>query len=207
MPKDLYNNNRKELGIRTMEHETGEEFGKEKKHVAAVMLGGLLLAGAVIFFAHRFFAGSPSVPVARGQGQPAETVVVSAVSPAVQVREPKVLRDPFAAPGEGRANGAAAAAENPAIRGAVSPPGGAVDETGKPMTAGLKGVSAGRPVLPVLQGIAGSSGQWAAVLQIGVESRSYRLGERAGPYEVMAITRDSVTLSGPDGTTVLAMER
>jgi len=195
------------MGIRTMGHETGEEVGKEKKHVAAVMLGGLLLAGAVLFFAQRLLSGSPDVSVAASKGKAAETIVVSAVSPAAQVREPKVLRDPFAAPGE-----------NPAIRGAVSAPGGTVDGTGKPMMSGLKGASGaalvgngvgavGQPVLPVLQGIAGSGGQWAAVLRVGAESRSYRLGERAGPYEVVEITRDAVTLAGPDGTAVLAMER
>ena len=196
MPKDLYNS-REEMGIRTMGHETGEEVGKEKKHVAAVRIGGLLLAGAVLFFAHHVFTVVPA-PVAVHKEKPIETGVVSAVNPVPSARDRKPLRDPFAAPPEFRPT--------------------AVDVTEKPISPGLtraygvaaagSGVAAtGHPVLPVLHGIAGSGGQWAAVLQVGAESRSCRLGERAGPYEVTAITRDSVTLSGPDGTVVLAMER
>jgi len=183
-----------------MELKTVEEFVIEKKHVAAVAFGGLLLAGAVIFYVNSAVSAPPAVGKAQSAVPAKAPANVAVVRPVPQKRDLGALRDPFAAPPEFR--------QEPAVSGQPQ----AVAAGPVPGAAGM--VAAAKPELrtqktapPMLQGIASSGDQRMAVLQLGSESRSYRLLERAGPYEVIAIEQDSVTLSGPDGKTVLAMER
>ena len=171
-----------------MELKTVEEFVIEKKHLAAVAFGGLLLAGAVIFYVNSAVTAPPLV----SKAQPAASVNMPAVRPVPEKREAGTLRDPFAAPAEYRQTPAADGQEKlAAVNGR------------KPALQTTKAVS----VLPVLQGIASSGDQRRVVLQLGAESRSYGLLEQAGAYEVVEIEKDSVTLSGPGGRVVLAMER
>ncbi|MBP2639060.1 MAG: hypothetical protein H6Q66_11 [Firmicutes bacterium] len=179
-----------------MEFKTVEEFVIEKKHVAAVAFGGLLLAGAVIFYVNSAVSAPPAV----SKVQSAAPAKAPAVRPVPEKREAKEMRDPFAAPAEFRQESAVNGQAQAAAAGSVS-------GVAAPVAADANGLRAAKAALPVLQGIAASGGQRMAVLQVGGQSRSYRLLERAGPYEVIAIEKDSVTLSGPDGKTVLAMER
>ena len=180
-----------------MELKTWEELVIEKKHVAAVALGGLLLAGAVIFFAN----DAVNAPTPAAQNQAVVTVDAPVARPAPKKSAGGVMRDPFAAPAE--------------FRQAVSADGRQDTGTAVPSSysggAGFKDSGKFQPskplALPVFQGAAISGDQRMAVLQMGEQSRSYRLGEKAGAFEVIGIEKDSITLSGPDGKVVLAMER
>lgn len=58
-----------------------------------------------------------------------------------------------------------------------------------------------------LTGIAIGNGTAAAILESKADSRSYRVGDYAGRYQIRDITRDTVLLDGPDGRHVLYMGR
>jgi len=183
-----------------MELKTVEEFVIEKKHVAAVAFGGLLLAGAVIFYVNSAVSAPAAVSKAHSAAAANVPANVPAVRPVPGKRDLGALRDPFAAPPEFRQESAVNGQPNAAAAGPVY-------SVAAPAGGDKNGLRAAKAAPPVLQGIASSGDQRMAVLQLGSASRSYRLLERAGPYEVIAIEQDSVTLSGPDGKTVLAMER
>jgi len=59
--------------------------------------------------------------------------------------------------------------------------------------------------LPVLTGVIQGDGTRVAILRQGTISRSYRVGQEAGAYTVASIGGNSVTLTGPSGTTVLTI--
>lgn len=179
-----------------MELKTVEEFVIEKKHVAAVAFGGLLLAGAVIFYVNSAVSAPPAVSKAPS----AAPAKAPTARPIPEKRDGEVMRDPFAAPPEFRQATVDGKPQTAAAR-PVS------DAAAVPAVGERNGLRTAKAARPVLQGIAARGGQRIAVLQVGGQSRSCRLLERAGPYEVIAIEKDSVTLSGQDGQTVLAMER
>lgn len=64
-----------------------------------------------------------------------------------------------------------------------------------------------KEISPVLTGLimAGNSG--SAIIQYGADSRSYRTGDFVGPNQVTAISKNTVTLQGPNGTLVLSIGR
>lgn len=97
-----------------------------------------------------------------------------------------VIRDPFAIPIQYQQQ------PNVAIPAGV----GRDQQTGKT-----------REALPVVQGIVGAGTAKAAILSTGSESRSYRVNERVGSYVITAISNNSVTLQGPEGTVVVPMGR
>jgi len=103
----------------------------------------------------------------------------------------KVLRDPFAVPKQ------FALIQEPAAVEAALP----VAVRSKP--------SAKRTAVakPALAGVVGADGKWAAIIRFGDESRSYQLGEYAGSYRIAAITGDSVTVIGPEGSLLLTVGR
>lgn len=101
----------------------------------------------------------------------------------------RVLRDPFALPGQ-------FAPVQPAVEQALP--------------TAVRSASAGKAVtvkLPVLMGVVGAGEQWAAIIRHGDESRSYQLHEYVGSYQVVAITIDSATVAGPAGAVVLRVGR
>lgn len=101
----------------------------------------------------------------------------------------RVLRDPFALPGQ---------------FAPVQPAGDqALPTSARTMPAG----KAATIKLPVLVGVVGAGEQWAAIIRLGDESRSYQLHEYAGSYQVVAITIDSATVAGPAGVVVLRVGR
>ena len=53
---------------------------------------------------------------------------------------------------------------------------------------------------PIAKGIIGSSGQGIAILSYGNERKQCMVGELIGPYKVMSIYTQWVTLEGPEGT-------
>lgn len=98
----------------------------------------------------------------------------------------RTLRDPFALPGQ------------------FAP----VQPAGDPTA--VRSVPAGKAAtvkLPVLVGVVGAGEQWAAIIRLGDESRSYQLHEYVGSYQVVAITIDSATVAGPAGVVVLRVGR
>lgn len=101
----------------------------------------------------------------------------------------RTLRDPFALPGQ-------FAPLQPAVEQALP-------TAARSMPAG----KAAAVKLPVLVGVVGAGEQWAAIIRLGNESRSYQLHEYAGSYQVVAITIDSVTVAGPAGVVVLRVGR
>ena len=101
----------------------------------------------------------------------------------------RMLRDPFALPGQ------------------FAPVQSAGDQA---LPIAVRSVSAAKAAtvkLPVLVGVVGAGEQWAAIIRLGNESRSYQLHEYAGSYQVVAITIDSVTVAGPTGVVVLRLGR
>lgn len=99
------------------------------------------------------------------------------------------LRDPFALPGQ------------------FAPVQPAGDQA---LPIAVRSVPAGKAAtvkLPVLMGVVGAGEQWAAIIRLGDESRSYQLHEYAGSYQVVAITIDSATVAGPAGIVVLRVGR
>lgn len=103
----------------------------------------------------------------------------------------KVLRDPFAVPKQ-----FAPISESAAVEAALP-------------TAVRSIPSAKRTAVakPVLTGVVGADGKWAAIIRFGDDSRSYQLGEYAGSYQIVAITVNSVTVTGPEGALVLPVGR
>lgn len=100
-------------------------------------------------------------------------------------QQPAVYRDPFQTPKEALPPSKPASAY--AGRTASPPP----------------------PTLPQfeLTGVAIGNGTAAAILESSSGSRSYRVGEYAGPFQVRSIKSDSVVLVGPNGPQVLKMRR
>ena len=58
---------------------------------------------------------------------------------------------------------------------------------------------------PVLTGVIVGEGSRVAILRQGTISRSYRVGESAGAYQIASIGDRSVTLASPGGTTIVTM--
>lgn len=121
----------------------------------------------------------------------------TAMSTSVQGRMPigfepgKVLRDPFAVPKQ------FAPAQEPVAVKAVLP-------TAVRSMAAAKRTAVARPVLT---GVVGAGGNWAAIIRLGDDSRSYQLGEYAGSYQIVAITGDSVTVVSAQDSLVLTVGR
>lgn len=129
-------------------------------------------------------------PAAIADNPPARSTPVQGRMP-IGFESGKVLRDPFAVPKQ------FAPIPEPAAVEAALP-------------TAVRSMSAAKPTAvakPVLTGIVGADGNWAAIIQLSDDSRSYQLGEYAGSYQIIAITGDSVTVVGPQGSTVLTVGR
>ena len=150
-----------------------------KQRLTAMVVFGVVLVGLF------YYNDSPEVAVAPSpvkQGIP----VASGAQPKIpQGYEPgQIVRDPFAKPKEFEP-------ANPHI-----PASGAPSDPG---TAGRIGAGA----IPTVNGIVGGDGRWMAIIQYGTESRSYKVKDYVGAYQVTAITADTVTVWGPSGRSVL----
>jgi hypothetical protein len=64
-----------------------------------------------------------------------------------------------------------------------------------------------KEIMPVLTGIIMAGNVGSAIIQYGADSRSYRRGDYVGPYAIVAITSNAVTLQGPGGRTTLGLGR
>ncbi len=163
----------------------------DNKNVAVVVIGGLLLAGTVILYFKLF--SSAAAPVAPLPARPAQITGLPSQPTALKgYAQGETMRDPFALPPELQQ-------ATPAMPRSLGSGGGSSGYTAP--------VHESSPMLPQLNGVVSAGATRMAVLQYGAESRSYRVHERIGPYELTAVSDNSVTLLGPSGKIVLAVGR
>ena len=152
-----------------------------KQRLTAMVVFGVVLVGLFYYNDSSEVAVAP--PLVK-QGIP----VASAGGPKIpQGYEPgQIVRDPFAIPKE------------------FEPAKPHISANGVPSDPGAAGrIGAGSSAIPTVNGIVGGDGRWMAVIQYGAESRSYKVQDYVGPYQVTAITSNTVTISGPGGRSVL----
>lgn len=149
-----------------------------KKRILAVLLVLTLITVALVY------RGVPETALA-----PADTASMIDVSQvASQPVMPKgyqpnlTLRDPFAIPPEYRT---------------PTPAGPAVNI----------GPTQPKETLPVVTGIVMTNSAGSAIIQYGSDSRSYRLGDFVGPYQIVSINARLVVLQGPSGRLILSLGR
>ena len=152
-----------------------------KQRLAALVAIGAIIAGAA------YYVTLPQTAVAPPPGTTAPgSVTVKPVMP--KGYQPGVaLRDPFALPETQQP--VSAAQPTGAIAPASSPQPGNKAQAARPVLTGV---------------VAGGSAK-AAIIRYGGESRSYQVNEFIGPYQLLAVYEDSVTLWGPDGKLVLTV--
>ena len=157
-------------------------------------ISAMLIIGAIMVVA-LYYNDSPEVAVA--PPLPVRQTAPGTVQPLLPqgVVSGQVVRDPFVVPAE-------FAPAKP-----VAPKSG-TDSTvtgnnNRPLNAGMQQSQPQPQSPPILTGIVGGEGRWAAILQYGGSSRSYQVRDTVGPYQVVAITANSATISGPGGSVVL----
>ena len=163
------------------------------------MIIGCLAIGAAAFYLYPEFFALPqagqTLPPLGPAPQP------PAAGPAAAAAKPSTPRMP-----EGPA------VSGQAMRDLFAPPAGyaallsSQAKNAAPQATGSGGErSFSHGPLPMLTGVIQGDGTRVAILRNGAISRSYRVGQAAGEYRIAAIGDNSVTLSGPAGTTVLTM--
>jgi hypothetical protein len=170
----------------------------DSKNLAVVVIAALLLAGTTILYLNTFSpaAAPPSLQPAHPlqiTGLPAKPTVLKGYA------QEATMRDPFALPLE---------LQQTAIPRGPAPGAGGLGSGGAGgYVASARESAPLLPTLPKLSGVVSTGNFRMAVLQYGTESRSYRVNEHIGPYELIAVSDDSVTLSGPEGKIVLTVGR
>lgn len=158
----------------------------KRKHLVAVLLiSSGVLFGVIYYDATPETVYAPAVV----ESNPSATSTPSPGRMPIGFEPGRTQRDPFALPSQ-------FASLQPAVEQALP--------------TAVRSVPAGKAAtvkLPVLVGVVGAGEQWAAIIRLGDESRSYQLHEYAGSYQVVAITDDSATVTGPAGAVVLRVGR
>ncbi|HWR29811.1 MAG TPA: hypothetical protein VN631_08240 [Negativicutes bacterium] len=156
----------------------------QRKRLLVSVLFGVATIAATVLWTESY----PTVPMS-------PTTVVSAVSPkaAITVQTPTMPRG--------------AESVRLTVRDIFSPP--VEYSTLLPVPSNDIAHSVRQTVLtgpaPVLTGVIAGEGARVAILRQGTISRSYRVGESAGAYQIASIGDRSVTLASPDGTTIVTM--
>lgn len=119
-------------------------------------------------------AGAPPQTAGQPAGQPVAAVQSGTPVMPKGYQPQLAVRDPFAVPPEYL----------------VRTPGAAAAPSDKNQPKDAK---------PVLTGVIVAGNVGSAIIQYGSDSRSYRRGDLVGPYQVVAIGNQSVTLQGPEG--------
>lgn len=162
---------------------TRKERKKRQRRRSPVLLIATVLAGIMYY-------NTSQVYLAPALTQPAAETAAAANDEALARYQPDLPnRDPFAVPGEFQPRPAG----NPAGTGFTA--------------NGYEPGGDRRPVNPVLTGVVKAGSGRSAILRLGMDSRSYKIGDSAGPYRVISIGDTSVTLSGPSGEIVLGLGR
>lgn len=128
-------------------------------------------------------------------------------APVVPTPTLAVLRDPFAVP-----QGYAFVKEQPPSPS--SSPAPSADHYAAPapnfgttgtFTGATAGTNASASPMINLTGVVGSGDSKSIIIRYGSDSRSYRIHDQVGPYEIVAISDHSVTLAGSVGHKVLLL--
>lgn len=148
---------------------------------------GVILAGVFVvaaWVAYPFFVQS-SAPVLPSAPLPVKPTAVSDNRPVMPqgFQQQSAIRDPFQMPQEALPPNAVAVSDKGSV--AASP----------------------SALMYRVTGIAVGNGTAAVILESSAGSRSYRIGEYAGQYQIRDITADSVLLVGANGSHVLQMRR
>jgi hypothetical protein len=151
-----------------------------RRWLIVIMLVAAVLAGTL------YYRGVPDMALvpagaplpAAGPVPPGKPVMPKGYQPELAVR------DPFAVPREFQPKSIAAL----------------------PAPAGDRQIRQ-KEILPVLNGVIMAGNIGSAIIQYGADSRSYRRGDFVGPYQIVAINSQSVTLQGPEGRLALSVGR
>lgn len=160
-----------------------------RQRISAMLIIGAVLAVALYYNSPTEVAVAPPLPV--------KQTVPGTVQPQLPqgAQSGQVVRDPFAVPAEfAPAKPVALNTGLDAVR---------TGSSNLPINAGMPQSQSQPQSPPILTGIVGGEGRWAAILKYGGSSRSYQLRDSVGPYQVVAITANSATISGPGGSVVL----
>lgn len=167
----------------------------------------LLLAALVLFWLWDPLSEEPvAVPIHLEASTEKKQEVREGAQPsgkrhtAVPANQKPVLKDPFYVPAEYQEQG-----KNAKIPTAASSRVQAKQSPAKSSTAPQAAVKAVQS--PVARGILHSGGQTVAILEYAGESREYAKGEKIGPYRVVSIYTEWITLEGPEGTLSLKVGR
>lgn len=123
-------------------------------------------------------------------------------APAVQASAPympqgyradTIVRDPFSPPQVGRTN---ADRDKPAIAATARLP---QNKSTSPSSRLLQ--------KPILTGIIVGEASRVAIMEYNGQSGMYRLNDTLGPYQLLALSENSVVLNSPDGQLTLALGR
>ena len=151
-----------------------------RRWLLVIMVGAAVFAGVLYYRGLSDMSLTPvgaPTPIA-GPVLPGKPVMPRGYQPEVAVR------DPFAVPPEFRPKTAAPV----------------------PAATGERQLRQ-KEMLPVLNGVIMAGNIGSAIIQYGADSRSYRRGDFVGPYQIVAINDQSVTLQGPEGRVSLSVGR
>jgi hypothetical protein len=168
-----------------------------KKRMAIITLLGVAAIAAILFLSNSNEFSPPAPPAL----VPVPQAVSGSATPAAVANATISATTPILPKGAELAGQVMRDIFSPQVEyAALSPsPGGADPVHGN----AAKTVSTAQ--IPVLTGLIEGDGSRVVILRQGTLSRSYRVGQAAGAYTVDAIDANSVTLTGPAGTTVLTM--
>jgi len=164
----------------------GRSFRKKKQRIRTKKRALALLSAAVL--AVGMYYHMPLVSLAPVEVPAFDTSLSAPVSPAAQNLD-LAARDPFAVPRDFL-------------------PKAKIEPTASGRMASTYSQPSSRPdVGPQLTGVVMAAYGGSAIIQYGAVSQSYQQGDSVGPYRVIAIGQDSVTLQGPGGPLTLGMGR
>lgn len=152
------------------------------RYIGAAVLGGIIIAGMLFEGSEPEVAIAPSAPVKQHAENPVQPVMPQGYAPEV------VIRNPFAIPQEFASS-----------HSTTSPP-----ATPPTVTLGVpsNSIISDRD-RPILTGIMGTQDRWAVIIKYRGTSRSYQVGDAIGPYELVGVTAEGATITGPGGSYLL----
>jgi len=165
-----------------------------RQRMLVIIAIGTVFFGAIYFITSAQFVDQPDIAqnsVPNKNAAQAPPVMPQGYQP------DSTLRDPFAVAS--------------AYQKVAGPPTGtlAKDIGTKPDSSGPANSQAiaGKEEKPVLTGVVDGNGKRLAIIEYKSESRFYKAQDYVGPYQLLAVYEDSVTLWGPGGNLALTLGR
>ncbi len=171
-----------------------------QKVLAVVLIGVLIIAGIQLYP-----AAEQSVNVTSEGGNPNSNFRPPA--PVVPTPDRAVLRDPFAVPpgyAVTQQQQQPSPVSAPSFDHYAAAPAPNFGTTGT-FTGAKAGANVSASPALSLTGVVGSGDSKSIIIRYGSDSRSYRIHDQVGPYEIVAISDHSVTLAGSAGHKVLLL--